>query len=284
MGEPVTVDQRSWVVNSAPTGRWPALHIRQFLTHGELIYFFAMRDLKVRYKQAFLGIAWAGLQPLVGALTFTIVFNRLADVDVEGPSYFAFALLGFGIWTYFSTALQAGTVSLVYNAELLTKVAFPRIVPPTAALLPPLIDLAIATVLATAISLATGGAPRPLGLLVGLPLGLAVLFLAVIGPALFLSASLVKYRDASTLVSFAMQFLLFASPVAYPPELVPEGWRTLLYLNPVAGALGLLRAALVGTDLPTAPQLLLSCVVALVGTYIGLLHFRRSEREFADII
>jgi lipopolysaccharide transport system permease protein len=81
-----------------------------------------------------------------------------------------------------------------------------------------------------------------------------------------------------------MQFLLFASPVAYPPELVPEGWRTLLYLNPVAGALGLLRAALVGTDLPTAPQLLLSCVVALVGTYIGLLHFRRSEREFADII
>jgi ABC-type polysaccharide/polyol phosphate export permease len=240
--------------------------------------------VKVRYKQAFLGIAWAGIQPLVGALTFTILFNRLAKVDVVGHSYFAFALVGFGIWTYFSSTVQGGTMSLVHNAELLTKVAFPRIVPPTAALLPPLIDLTISVVLATVISVATGARPTVLGVVIGLPLGLVLLGLAVVGPVLFLSATVVKYRDASTLVSFALQFLLFASPVAYPPELVPDGWRTVLYLNPVAGALTLLRAALVGTDLPTAPQLLLSVAVAVVACYIGLLHFRRSEREFADII
>ncbi|HEX2576128.1 MAG TPA: hypothetical protein VHK88_07245, partial [Aquihabitans sp.] len=90
---------RDWVVNTAPTRRWPALQLDQVWTHRELIFFFALRDLRVRYKQAFLGVAWAGIQPLLGALTFTIVFNRLADVDVEGASYFAFALLGFGIWS-----------------------------------------------------------------------------------------------------------------------------------------------------------------------------------------
>ena len=109
--------------------------------------------------------------------------------------------------------------------------------------------------------------------------------LAVAGPALFLSATVVKYRDASTLVTFALQFLLFASPVAYPPELVPEPWRTLLYVNPLAGALGLLRAALVGTELPErAPAAAVRARSRIVGSYVGLLHFRRSEREFADII
>jgi lipopolysaccharide transport system permease protein len=276
--------EREWIVNAAPNGRWPALLLDQFWTHRELIHFFALRDLKVRYKQAFLGIAWAGIQPVIGALTFTILFNRLAHVNIEGHSYFAFALLGFGIWTYYSTTLLSGTNSLVYNAHLLTKVSFPKIVVPTAAMLPSFIDLAVALILATTVSLASGGSLSAIAFLIGLPLGLAMLVLAVAGPALFLSASLVKYRDASTLVAFALQFLLFASPVAYPPEFVPGAWRTVLYLNPLAGALGLLRAALVGTDLPNLPRLSLSGAVAIVGFLVGLLHFRRSEREFADII
>ena len=284
MDEEPSGRRREWVVNTAPTGRWPALLLDQFWTHRELIYFFALRDLKVRYKQAFLGIAWAGIQPLIGALTFTILFNRLADVDIEGHSYFAFALLGFGVWTYYSTTLQSGTGSLLHNAELLTKVSFPKIVAPTAAMLPGFIDLSVAMTLATVLALASGDGFAGVNLLIGLPLGLAMLVLAVGGPVLFLSASLVKYRDASTLVTFALQLLLFASPVAYPPEFVPDGWRTVLYLNPLAGALGLLRAALVGTDLPNAGHLLLSGVVAIVGFLLGLLHFRRSEREFADII
>ncbi len=176
---------RDWVVNAAPTRRWPPLRIGQLWTHRELIYFFALRDLKVRYKQAFLGVAWAGIQPLIGALTFTILFNRLADVDVDAPSYFAFALLGFGVWTYFSSTLQAGTASLLYNAELLTKVAFPRIVAPTATFLPGLIDLAVGAVLASSSpSLAERWTAVRGGLLVGLPLGLVLLVLAVAGPVL----------------------------------------------------------------------------------------------------
>src|SRR5215207_7783447 len=155
---------RPWVINAVPSGRWPALQLGQFWTYGELIYFFAVRDLKVRYKQAFLGVAWAGIQPLVGALMFTILFERLAEVDLGEESYFAFALVGFGCWTYFSSTLQGGTGSLLYNAELLTKVFFPRVVPPTAALLPALIDFGAAMVLAGVVALATTGAPSALGL------------------------------------------------------------------------------------------------------------------------
>jgi ABC-type polysaccharide/polyol phosphate export permease len=275
---------RPWIVNAPTTSRWPSLGIGQLWTHRELVYFFALRDLKARYKQAFLGVAWAGIQPLIGALTFTIVFNRLANVEIDGPSYFAFALLGSGVWAYFASTLQAGTNSLLYNAELLTKVAFPRIVAPAATFLPGLIDLAVAAVLAFVVALAAGGSLEPLALVLGLPSGLLLLVLAVAGPVFLLSAAVVKYRDVATLVGFGVQLLLFATPIAYPPELVPPGWRTLLYLNPLSGAVGLLRWALVDTPVPTAGQLATSVSAAVVLLLVGLVHFRRREREFADII
>lgn len=271
-------------MNSAPSGRWPALQPGQLWTHRELIFFFALRDLRVRYKQAFLGVAWAGIQPLLGALAFTIVFNRLADVDIDGRSYFAFALLGFGVWSYFSSTLRNGTGSLVANADLLTKVAFPRIVAPTSALFPELVDLAVAAVLATIVGVASGGGMSVVHVAIGLPLGFCLLVVSAAGPVYFLSATLVKYRDAAALVSFGLQFLLFASPVAYPPDLVPSAWRPVLYLNPLSGALGLLRAALVNTPFPPTSSLLVSGAVAVALLLVGLLHFRHSEREFADII
>jgi ABC-type polysaccharide/polyol phosphate export permease len=275
---------RPWIVNAPTTSRWPSLGIGQLWTHRELVYFFALRDLKARYKQAFLGVAWAGIQPLIGALTFTIVFNHLANVEIDGPSYFAFALLGSGVWAYFASTLQAGTNSLLYNAELLTKVAFPRIVAPAATFLPGLIDLAVAAVLSFVVAIAAGGSLQPLGLVVGLPSGLLLLVLAVAGPVFLLSAAVVKYRDVATLVGFGVQLLLFATPIAYPPELVPPGWRTVLYLNPLSGAVGLLRWALVDTQVPTAGQLATSVGAAVALLLVGLVHFRRREREFADII
>ena len=273
-----------WVVNEAPTGRWQRLHLRQVWTNRELIYFFALRDLRVRYKQAFLGVAWAGIQPLIGAVTFTVLFSRLGTVEISGPSYFAFAMVGFASWTYFSASLNSGAGSLLSSSALITKVALPRIVPPTAALLPSLLDLGVALVLAAGIALAAGGGVEPWGLLVCLPAGLFLLVLAVSGPVYFLSATVVKYRDAMALVSFGLLFLLFVSPIAYPPEFIPSEWQTLIYLNPLAGALGLLRFALVDTDLPPLNGLLLSGSVATIGLVLGLLHFRRSEREFADVI
>jgi lipopolysaccharide transport system permease protein len=220
----------------------------------------------------------------VGALTFTILFNRLADIEIDGPSYFAFAMLGSGAWGYFAATLQSGTNSLLYNAELLTKVAFPRIVAPAATVLPGLIDLAVAAVLAFVVALAAGGDVSPWGLVVGLPAGLALLVLAVMGPVFLFSAAVVKYRDVNTLVGFGVQLLLFATPIAFPPELVPSGWRTLLYLNPLTGAVGLLRWALVDTAAPTVGQVAVSSLSAAVLLVLGFVHFRRREREFADII
>ena len=275
---------RPWVVNAAPDRWWPGLKLGQLWQHRELIYFFAVRDVRVRYKQAFLGFAWAGIQPLAGAIAFTVLFHRLADAEVDGTSYFAFAMMGFGIWSYASTALQTGTASLVANADLLTKVAFPRIVPPMATLLPGFIDLAVALSLATGASLVAGHEPNLVVTIAAVPCGLALLTVAVAGPVLGLSALLVRYRDTSVLVSFALQLLLFVSPVAYPPEFVPGGWRTALYLNPLAGTLGLLRSALLGTELPSAAQLLVSGSMALVTFALGVVYFRRTERELADII
>jgi ABC-type polysaccharide/polyol phosphate export permease len=277
-------DAAPWVVNAAPAGRWPPLRLGQYWTSRELIYFFAWRDVRVRYKQAFLGAAWAVITPVVGAAIFTLVFNELADVESSAPSYFAFALLGASVWTYVSATLQAGAAALVHNADLLTKVWFPRLVLPTAAMLPGLIELAVGMTAALAVTLASGSGISPVDLVVGLPLGTALLLLAVAGPVHFLSAALVKYRDVRALVTVGLQALLFASPVAYPPELVPDRWQVVFHLNPLAGALGLLRSALVHADRPSWVHVGVSAAVAVVLFVAGLAYFRDGERTFADVV
>ena len=153
-----------------------------------------------------------------------------------------------------------------------------------AAVLPALFDLAVGVVLAVGVSLATGNGLSPPRFLIGFPLGLVLLLTAVAGPALFFSATIVTYRDVSALVGVALQFVLFLSPIAYPPELVPERWQTLYFANPLAGSLGLLRAAIVNAEMPGAGRVLLSFAVAIVALILGLRHFRAKERAFADII
>lgn len=273
-----------WVENAAPTGRWPRLRLGQVWTFREMIYFFALRDVKVRYKQAFLGAAWAGLQPLVGALTFTLLFNGLANITVSGDSYFVFALVGFVAWTYFSTGLGNGTNSLLSNAELLTKVPLPRIALPVAAILPPLVDLAVGAGLAIVATLIWGGELSIAGLLIGTPIGLGLLLVGTFGPVLIFSALIVKYRDAAVIVGFGLQLFLFLTPVAYPPELVPEPWRTIQYLNPVAGCLAVLRWALGAAPAPAPELVALSGAVAVLILIAGSYYFRANERQFVDII
>lgn len=275
----------SWTENVAPDRRWPRLRLVEIWAHHELVYFFALRDVKVRYKQAVLGIGWAVIQPIAGALAFTLVFHELADLEVgQDRGYFVFALVGFVGWTYFSSAMGNGTSSLLANGELLTKVAFPKIVVPTATLFPGLVDLAIGVVLAVVVSLVWGSGLSVAGMVFGLPLGVVLIVLAAAGPGLLLSGAIVKYRDLSILVSFGLQLMLFASPVAYPPETVPESWRVVQYLNPVAGSLSLLRWALSDID-PASPSLIaLSFGSAAVIFAAGLVHFRRIEHTLVDVI
>jgi ABC-type polysaccharide/polyol phosphate export permease len=275
---------RIWVENAAPGSRRPRLQLMQLWTHRELIYFFALRDVTVRYKQAFLGAAWAVVQPLVGALAFTVLFHGLADVEVGTESYFAFALVGFIAWTYFSAAVNSGTNSLLWNAELLKKVSLPRLALPVAAILPAVIDLAVGAALAIVITTIWGGGVSPVGLLVGLPSGVVLLGTATAGPVLILSALIVKYRDVSVVVGFGLQLFLFVSPVGYPPELVPDPWYVLQYLNPIAGALVLLRWGLAGTPAPDLGLVALSTATAAVFLVVGLYYFRANERQFVDII
>lgn len=274
-----------WTENAAPTQRLPRLRLAELWTNRELIYFFALRDVKVRYKQALLGAGWAVLQPLAGALAFTLVFHRLANLDVEGgQSYFVFALIGFVAWSYFSTAVNTGTASLLVNGEILTKVAFPKIVAPVATLLPGLLDLAVGTLLAVVVSLVWGSGLSAAGMLFGLPLGVLLIVLGAAGPVLLLSATIVKYRDISIVVSFGLQLMLFASPVAYPPETVPESWRVVQYLNPVAGGLSLMRWGLAGSDPASLGLIAVSFSVGIAMLAVGMAQFRRNESTIVDII
>lgn len=272
-----------WVENTPRTGRL-RLNVGEIWNSRELAFFFAVRDIKVRYKQALLGGAWAVLQPLIGAATFTLLFNGLADIDVEGVSYFPFALVGFVVWSYISSAVGAGASSIAGNADLLTKVAFPPIVIPMSVLLPGFIDFVIGATLAIGAALIVGEGLSLAGIILGIPLGMLILVLAAIGPVLFFSAVTVRYRDAQVFAGFGLQILLFASPIAYPPELVPDRWRSIYYANPLAGALGSLRAGLVGQQFPAASDLALSAAVAVGLAVLGLVRFRRGEPEFADII
>ena len=212
------------------------------------------------------------------------MFNRVAGIEVEGVSYFAFAIVGAVTWAYVGSVMTTGTSSLLVNGELLTKVAFPRLIIPVASVLPGLIDLAIGVVIAFIASLATDGSFSPVGLLVAFPLGVVLLIVGVAGPMLFFSAKIVKYRDVGVLVSFGLQIVFFLTPIAYPPSSIPGAWQTVAYVNPVAGAVGLLRAGVVGSDAPTIGQLGLSIGVAVVVFLLALVSFRAHEREFADVI
>ncbi len=283
-GRPEDSRVQSWQENVAPSGRWPRLQLAQIWRHRELAWYFAVRDVRVRYKQAYIGVAWAGLQPIAGAFAFTLVFHRLAKIDVGERSYFAFALVGFAVWNYFSTTVSSGSNSLLYNASLLTKVAFPRVLIPVAALLPGLIDLALGSALAIGAAAVAGDPLSLRASLITVPLGMVMLVMVTTGLVLFFSASIVRYRDVAVVLGFGLQVVLFASPVAYPPSLVPSSWRTLLYANPLAGSLGLLRQGFIGTPSPSVARVGLSALVAVIVLLGGLLHFRRRELEFADII
>ncbi|MEX0833652.1 MAG: ABC transporter permease [Actinomycetota bacterium] len=248
----------------------------------ELLYFLAWRDTKVRYKQTVLGAAWALLQPLLLMAVFTIVLGRLARVNTEGIPYPAYTYAALVPWTLFAQVLVSASNSLVDNSILVSRVYFPRLILPLAAAGPFLIDFAIAAVFLVGMLLFYGFSP---GLsLAWLPVFTLLALLASLSVGVGLAAVNVRFRDVRYAVPFLVQFWLFASPVAYPTELIPEAWLPLFRLNPIVGVVDGFRWALFGVPRSPWPSIATAAAVTAVLFLVSLAYFSRTERQFADVI
>jgi lipopolysaccharide transport system permease protein len=257
------------------------LNLSDLWAYRELLYFLTWRDVKVRYKQTLMGAAWVVIQPLATMLIATLVFNKFARLDAGPVPYPLFAYAGLLVWTFFSSGVTNSTYSLITNSNLVTKVYFPRVFIPAAAVGAGLVDLGIAAVLLVGLA-AYYGVGLSLGLL-ALPLFVLLSALLALGAGMLVSALTVKYRDLRHALPFTMQFWMLASPVIYPTSIVPEGWRWLLYVNPLVGVLEGFRAALVGTPIPWT-HVTVSSVAAVVLLLVAYYTFRRLEDTFADVI
>jgi len=268
-----------WVENRP--SRIGVVALRELWPYRELVYFLALRDLKARYKQAFFGIFWAVIQPVAGVAVFTIVFRKLANISSGGIPYLAFAFLGLLAWTYFAASVNAATTSLVANAALVTKVYFPRIAAPVAALVPGLAELAIGLVLLAGIMTHYRIVPGWAALT--LPAWVLAAMVVALGAGLLVASLNVKYRDVGAVMPVLLQLWLLATPVAYPSSLVHGGWRWIYALNPMAAVVDGVRWSVLGAEAPGG-EALVSGAAALVLLAAGLLYFLRTERKFADVI
>lgn len=261
---------------------WEAVPLAELWDYRELVFFLVWRDVKVRYKRAALGAAWAVLQPLLTMVLFTVVFGRIAGLPSEGVPYPLFTLAALLPWQLFSASLTSASNSLVGSASLLSKVYFPRLIIPLASVTASLVDFAVALGALFALMAWYGHVP-PVQVVM-LPLFVLAALVTALGVGLWTSALNVRYRDVQYVLPFAMQFLLFASPIAYSTEVVPAGVsRTLYALNPLVGIVQGFRWALLGTAPPDA-LIWPSLAAAALLLVSGLFFFRRMEATFADVV
>lgn len=265
-----------------PTKGWVSLRLREIWEYRELLYFLLWRDIKVRYKQTLLGAAWAVIQPFMTMVVFSIFFGRLARVPSDGIPYPLFSFAALVPWTFFANGLSHSSNSLVGSAHLITKVYFPRLIIPLAAVFSGVIDFVIAFGVLLLMMLYYGFGPSIPAILI--PLLFVLALISALGFGLWLSALNVKYRDVRYIVPFLVQFWMLATPIAYPSSLLGERWRALYALNPMVGVVEGFRWALLGTR--TNPDLLalVSTATAIIVLISGAFYFRRMERTFADVV
>lgn len=269
-----------WTENRPTSGvRLP--NFGELWHYRELVYFLALRDVKSRYKQTALGITWAAIQPALSVAVFTLVFRRFANVPSDGIPYSVFALTGFLAWTYFAGILDGATSSVVKNAPLVTKVYLPRLAAPVSAVLPGLVTIAPGLVLLVALMAWEGVAPG--AAIAALPLCVVVLLATALGVGLVLATLNVRYRDVGGALATLIPLWFLASPVAYPPNLVPGAWRWLYAVNPMTGVIEAFRWSLLRGPWPGL-DLLISAAVSVAFLVAGLIYFEHSERRFADVI
>jgi len=263
-------------------GRMRRDFIAEFWRYRELLYFFAWRDIKVRYRQALLGTSWAVIQPLFNMLLFAGVFGKLAHMPSNGIPYPVFSYCALLPWTYFSVVIGLASNSLIHNHTLITKVYFPRVLLPTGTALAGLLDFAIAALLLVAMMIYYH--LKVSWLLLLTPLAVLLMVMLTLGVSMFLAAISVRYRDVKYVLPFLIQLLLFATPIIYPVTMVPKRFRPILALNPCWGMVDSFRACL----LPNQPVDFKLIGVSIGLTFVvfagGLRYFHKSEKSFADII
>lgn len=266
-----------------PSKGLAALNLRDLWIYRELVFFMVWRDVKVKYKQTLLGMAWAVVQPVMTMLVFTFVFDRVTKLPTDGIPYEVFSFTGLLPWGLFVTALNQGSRSLVAHNNMVTKIYFPRLILPLASVLAGLVDFVIAFVILIGLMFYFQAAPA-WEYLWTLPFFLVLALVTALGVALWLSAVNVKYRDVNHALPFLTQFWLFATPVAYSFSTIPEQWQILLSLNPMTGVVNGFRWALLGTGTGPDVTLWISALISILIFISGLFYFRSMEKTFADTI
>ena len=262
---------------------WRAVDLEELYKRRDLLAYWTWRNIKGRHAQSALGLGWAVIQPVVSTVIFTVVFGNLVGIRSDGVPYPVFALCGMVMWTYFSSALREAVDSLTGNTAMLTKIYFPRLILPLSSILGKLVDLSVVFLLLIPMMLWYGVVPR-IEVIVVVPSLILILILTTLGLALWLSALAVQYRDVSHGLGFAIQALMYMSPVVYSHHIVPERFRIIYGLNPVAGVIGGMRAVVLGTGPLPWDLILPGAAIALVLAVSGLYYFRSRERIFADVV
>jgi lipopolysaccharide transport system permease protein len=265
-------------------GRTERNYWKDLWRYRELFYILSWRDIKVRYKQTTIGAAWSIIRPLITMLIFTVIFGRVAKLPTEGNApYMIMVFAAMLPWQFFSNALSESSNSLIGNANLISKVYFPRLIVPASSVIVSLIDFAISFIILLALFAVYQFVPS--WHIIFLPFFILIAFLTAFGTGLFLTALNVKYRDFRYIIPFIVQFGMYVSPVGFSSSVVPEQWRLLYSLNPMVGVIDGFRWAILGGESSLNwLSLLLSIAVTLLFTMLGVRYFRRMEKTFADVI
>lgn len=270
------------IVRIRPSKGWVSLDLKELWHYRDLCYLLSWRDVKVRYKQTALGVSWAIIQPFMNMVVMSLLFGQLAKMPSDGVPYPIFAYTALLPWQFFAYALTNASTSLVVNERIITKVYFPRILVPTAAVLAGLIDLGIAFVVLLGMMLFYGIVPT--WAVCTLPFFLLLAIATALGVSFWFSALDVQYRDVRYTIPFLTQFWMFATPIIYPSSILPAPWHWIAGLNPMTGVVEGFRWALLGTVQISTLQLLVSTIVVLLCTIGGAFFFRRMEKTLADVV
>ena len=291
----LTVDMTSALIEKyhihiSPSKGWVSLRLDDLWRYRELLYFFVWRDIKIRYKQTILGASWAIIQPLFTMVIFSLFFGKLAQVPSDGIPYPIFSYTALVPWVFFANGVTQASNSLILNADMIRKIYFPRLTLPIGTVLAGLVDFALAFIVLIGMIIVFNYIPNlnfdaQLTLkVIWIPFFLLLAFITTLGVSFWFSAMNAQFRDVRFVVPFLIQAWLFLTPIAYPSSLIPEPWRTLYGINPMASVVEGFRWALLGTETNLGSMLIISILVAVALIISGVYYFRRMETRLADII